>query len=230
MKSEIYASNINPFSKAKSYKIRIDLPSKCPRCDTAYSSQPFSSVYVKSEFGNPAVYSTFFCPVCNKCFFVHYSIVSDYSDEVGILSEFYPASETKTDFSSAIKTVSPDFVNIFNQSEQAENRGLDDICGIGYRKSLEFLIKDYAISLNPDKRSEIESSFLGNCISNYIDNEKIKTLAKASAWIGNDETHYVRKNQNHNVQDLKRFIKTVVAYIEYEFNYSEALELLSNPQ
>ena len=75
-----------------------------------------------------------------------------------------------------------------------------------------------------------ESSFLGNCISTYIDNEKIKTLATASTWLGNDETHYIRKNQNYNLQDLKRFIDTLVAFIEYELNYKEATDFLSNPR
>lgn len=70
--------------------------------------------------------------------------------------------------------------------------------------------------------------FLNNCISTYIDNDKIKALAKASTWLGNDEAHYVQKNVNYTVQDLKRFIRTVVAYIEYELTYSEALELISD--
>ena len=71
---------------------------------------------------------------------------------------------------------------------------------------------------------------LSKCITNYVDNEKIKTLAKASAWIGNDETHYVRKHQDYNVQDLKRFIKATVAYVEYELSFTEALDFLNNPQ
>ena len=74
------------------------------------------------------------------------------------------------------------------------------------------------------------SSFLGNCINDFIDNEKIKTLAKASAWLGNDETHYTRKHQNYNVQDLKRFIKATVAYIECELSFTEAFDFLNNPQ
>lgn len=79
---------------------------------------------------------------------------------------------------------------------------------------MEFLVKDYAISIHPEHKSQIESSQLARCIADFIDNEKIKTLAKASAWLGNDETHYIRKHQNHNIQDLKRFIKATVAYIE----------------
>lgn len=78
--------------------------------------------------------------------------------------------------------------------------------------------------------SDSTDLMLGKCITDYIDNEKIKTLAKASAWLGNDETHYVRKHQNYNVQDLKRFIKATVAYIEYELSFTEAFDLLKNPQ
>ena len=93
---------------------------------------------------------------------------------------------------------------------------------------MEFLVKDYAISSHPELEEQIESSMLGKCITDYVDNEKIKTLARASAWLGNDETHYV--HQNYNVQDLKRFIKATVAYIEYELSFTEAFDLLKNPQ
>ena len=88
----------------------------------------------------------------------------------------------------------------------------------------------YAISIHPEHKSQIESSQLARCIADFIDNEKIKTLAKASAWLGNDETHYIRKHQNHNIQDLKRFIKATVAYIDSEFSFTEAFEFLNNSQ
>lgn len=230
MKSKIYATNVDPFSPDSSYAIEAELPNKCPRCNTAFASKPHATVFAASKSGMPTAYSIFFCPVCEQCFFVCYDVVGDYDEGIGILTDLYPCPETKTEFSSAIKSVSPDFVKIYNQAEQAENQNLHDICGIGYRKALEFLIKDYAISIHPDKQSQIESSFLGNCISTYIENEKIKTLAKASAWIGNDETHYIRKHDNYNVQDLKRFISTIVAFIDYELNYAEALDLLSSHQ
>ena len=95
---------------------------------------------------------------------------------------------------------------------------------------MEFLVKDYAISSHPKCQEQIESSLLSKCITDYIDNEKIKTLAKASAWIGNDETHYVRKHQDYNVQDLKRFIKATVAYIESELSFAEAFDFLNGSQ
>lgn len=48
-------------------------------------------------------------------------------------------------FSDIINEISPGFVKIYNQAHEAEIRLLDDIVGGGYRKALEFLIKDICI-------------------------------------------------------------------------------------
>ena len=55
---------------------------------------------------------------------------------------------------------------------------MDEISGLGYRKSLEFLIKDFAIYNNPEKEEQIKSTWMMKCLKEYIDNEKIKTLAE----------------------------------------------------
>ena len=159
-----------------------------------------------------------------------YNIDEYYSRDYGCIVSQYPASTSKTSFSKNVSLLSPKFVEVYHQAESAEASKLTELCGIGYRKALEFLVKDYAISSHPEHKEQIESSLLSKCITDYIDNEKIKTLAKASAWIGNDETHYVRKHQDYNVHDLKRFIKATVAYIEYELSFAEAFDFLNNPQ
>lgn len=228
MKTYIDAVSIEFYQSPNTYPIKIDIPEKCPCCETAYALKPETAVCYGSDEQITKAYCIFFCPTCEDCFFVSYDVIEDQDDMIGILCETFPFPKTKTVFSNGIASLSPNFVKIYQQSEQAENQNLHDICGIGYRKALEFLVKDYAISIHPDKQSEIESSFLGNCISTYIENEKIKTLAKASAWIGNNETHYIRKHSNYDVQDLKRFISTIVAFIDYELNYAEALDLLSS--
>jgi len=46
-----------------------------------------------------------------------------------------------------ISELSPSFVKIIAQAQSAEEHGLDEIAGPGFRKALEFLIKDFAISL-----------------------------------------------------------------------------------
>lgn len=227
MKAYINAYAVKFLQNPAPYRIKIEIPEKCPCCETAYALRPEVAVYYESEEDIAKAYCVFFCPTCEECFFVSYDVIICDDDLVGVQYETFPFQQARTSFSNGLASLSPNFVKIYQQSEQAENQNLHDICGIGYRKALEFLVKDYAISIHPDKQSEIESSFLGNCISTYIENEKIKTLAKASVWIGNDETHYIRKHDNYTVQDLKRFISTIVAYIDYELNYAEALDLLS---
>ena len=69
-----------------------------------------------------------------------------------------------------------------------------------------------------------------NLINNYIKNPQIQTLAKASAWLGNDETHYIQKHENYNISDMKRFIFATIAYINFEFSYAEAASFLNSPQ
>ena len=144
--------------------------------------------------------------------------------------EQYPIPEEKTFFSKGITEISPQFVTIYQQAESAENHSLSEICGLGYRKALEFLIKDYCIFLHPDNEEAIQKKFLSNCIKDYIDNPRIKALAEASAWLGNDETHYIRKHPAYSISDLKVFINATVAFIDSELAVIEAEKLLSTPK
>ena len=117
-------------------------------------------------------------------------------------------------FSETIKSISPLFCETYNQSNDAEQDFLDKICGIGYGKSLEFLIKDYAIYLHPSKKEEIEKSALSICIKTYMLDDSIKTSAELATWLRNDETHYVRKHSNKDVSDLKKLINLTIVLIE----------------
>lgn len=226
MVTHIDAYDLNPHNYSGTRNFSIDLPSTCPCCSTAYSSKPSFSGFFQNQLDTVHLYSLFFCPVCEDAFLTVYGFI----DEVGQIIAQYPFPNNSTSFSNKLSKLSPRFSEIYHQAERAENVGLHELCGIGYRKALEFLVKDYAISQHPDKKAEIESSFLGKCIDNYIDNSKIKTLAKASTWIGNDETHYIRKHESYNLQDLKRFLTATVAYIESELTFAEAFDFLNDSQ
>jgi len=83
-------------------------------------------------------------------------------------------------FSNYITDVSPSFADIYNQANAAECYGLDQIAGMGYRKSLEFLIKDYLISKtdDEDKKEAFKSKFLGRLIADDVDNPNLKIVAE----------------------------------------------------
>lgn len=150
----------------------------------------------------------------------------NYSNTLKVIT-LVPNGFIPRQFSENINAFSPSFVSIYNQAMEAESRKLHDICGISYRKALEFLVKDFAILTNSEEKSSIEKSSLSSCIDKYISSHRIKALAKASAWLGNDETHYVRKHPDYDIDDLKAFIDSTVSFIDAEINYFKAQALLN---
>lgn len=129
-------------------------------------------------------------------------------------------------FSDIIANISPSFVKIYNQAYHAEQVNLNQICGVGYRKALEFLIKDYLISKESDAQTieNIKSKFLNNCIQDNVQNENIKNVAKRAVWLGNDETHYIRVWADKDVNNLKQLIDLTVRWIENEVETERVLQ------
>jgi hypothetical protein len=96
----------------------------------------------------------------------------------------------------------------------AEDRGWKLIAGPGYRKALEFLIKDYLCRLHSTEAEKIKGMTLAACIAEYVDHAKLKAMAARAAWLGNDETHYVRKWEEKDLDDLKTLVNLTVHWIE----------------
>lgn len=129
-------------------------------------------------------------------------------------------------FSEIVTSISPKFASIYNQAYHAEQMDLDQICGVGYRKALEYLIKDYLLSKETDEHviENIKKKFLSNCIQENVQNDNIKQVAKRAVWLGNDETHYVRQWEDKDVQYLKKLIDLTVRWIENEIETERVLQ------
>lgn len=212
-------------------RICYETVNKCPICNSSIAPVE------KSKFFNSDSKMYFFmfeCPAWNKGFITHYNytnerkIKNDISYNMLKLVNSYPKVPELHQFDENIKKLSSNFCEIFNQAYVAEQMNLNEIAGIGYRKALEFLIKDYCIDKNKEQEEKIKKEPLSQVITNYILSDKIKNLAKASIWIGNDETHYVRKYEDKDIKDLKRFISATVAYITYELIADSAQEFVNN--
>ncbi|WP_430816557.1 hypothetical protein [Carboxylicivirga sp. RSCT41] len=191
-------------------------PSSCPFCHQSITPRTYQA-FNKSSI----LEITFICPnpKCGRAFFAIYK--NGYSSIGKNPSTFYYVNSSignveGREFSNNITKISSLFTEIYNQSLESESIGLNHIAGIGYRKALEFLIKDYLISLNPDDSNTIKSKFLGNCIKDYIDNKNLKSVAERAVWLGNDETHYVRKWEDKDIKDLKKLIDLTLHWIEME--------------
>lgn len=211
--------------------ITIDTPSKCPHCGRTMSPQHVgqstsSDGASASEKGRFSVIFRCSFENCLKYFVIEY-IHDNY--EIATMVDYSYRPPIKVKLPENIEKVSPVFVEIYSQATVAEREVLDQIAGVGYRKAAEFLIKDYAISKNPSDEEHIKSIMLGKVIADYLnDFPKIQALAKSVAWIGNDETHYVRRHDDKDIRDLKKFILSAAQFIAADYDADEALAFTSS--
>ncbi|MGM0173681.1 DUF4145 domain-containing protein [Enterococcus sp. DIV0800] len=159
----------------------------------------------------------------------YYSLSYLYSEDKWNLVEYTYSPPITVELPENIEKVSENFVEIYSQATIAEFSKLDQIAGVGYRKSLEFLIKDYAIKYYPEEENEIKKMLLYPCIKKYLSEfKRLQALATAATWIGNDETHYERRHTNHDVQSMKKFIRSASQYIAAEYDADEAIEFIES--
>jgi len=141
-----------------------------------------------------------------------------------------PQTPMDRQFSERIVEFSPEFPRIYNQAGAAETYGLPDVAGPGYRKALEFLIKDYAIKLHPDDAEKIKSAQLWPVISKYFTEPRMSVVFSRAAWLGNDQTHYERRWIDHDIDNLKKLIDASVHFIEMEMLAAELPAEMPHPE
>jgi hypothetical protein len=142
-----------------------------------------------------------------------------------------PPQPIVVNFQEEVLEVSSDFVKIYKQAAEAEFMKLDSIAGVGYRKALEFLIKDYLIGKYSEKGGKIGKAHLSDCIKDYVDDPNVKITAEKAAWIGNDETHYVRIWQDKDIEDLKILLTLTANWISSEIltsRYADEMQKSKN--
>jgi hypothetical protein len=193
--------------------VNIDkAPEQCPICH--HFLQPVDCGI--AFMGVNRVEKLYRCPreSCDRLFIARYAMQAG---GVFTLTECLPHKFEVKGFSEIIQKVSKKFCDIYEQASTAEQQSLLLICGPGYRKALEFLIKDYVCGISPAEQAEtIKKTALGKCIKDHITNAKIVTVASRAAWLGNDETHYLRTWEEKDLSDLKKLIDLTVHWIEME--------------
>lgn len=217
---------VSQIPKELSIPVFYDEPGACPLCHFAIAPTHVKDEWYRDNASSRHLTILYICPHCFRPFVAHFidkspgaSAMSPVLDYCG--PELYSAQQ----FEANIEGLSPQFVKIYNQALEAESRQLDEIAGIGYRKALEFLVKDYCKHTHPEKGAEIERLLLGKCISDYIENRSITTLASRAVWIGNDETHYTRKLEGRDISDMKTFIRALVHYVGMELTVEDAASI-----
>lgn len=155
------------------------------------------------------------CPKCHEIVIVMWEYPDNVNEEVTI-SHIFPKNVKDKVLDKWISNMSPMFTTTYNQANAAETYGLNEIAGMGYRKAMEYLIKDYAVMKHPKEKELIMGKALSKCIEDYVSEPKIKTMAKGAVWLGNDETHYLRKWVDKDISDMKNMIDLTLYWMNFE--------------
>lgn len=234
MKYNAFQENANSIMDEKTL---INSPMTCPHCFRQMKPDHIETVIVhyeqRSRLTRKVAILKCTYSDCLKPIMRYYE--EDSAGIVGGLQADYrelPLSyskEVKTDLPKNIQELSPNFVNNYKETLLAKEYCLNELIGMGYRKSIEFLIKDFVLKTNQAEYLKINKMPLKTVIENYLtSSEKLQTLGLACAYLGNDFTHYERRNLDKDIEDLERFLKLLVSYISNELTFAEA-DIFVNP-
>jgi len=227
---------ITIYSSFKNFDIQLEAPSICPICGNSMAPKfIYSKIDGSSQSGfildgfHGLCYNA---PLIYKCthndcgkYYLLNCIINTYSSADHFVSwesnHYQPPVNIK--FSDEITNMSPEFVTTYTQAFKAEKWELDNISGMGYRRSLEFLVKDYLSEIETPKnkkgeeysKEDIYQMSLSSAIK-LLPSQDLIDISKASAWLGNDESHTFKKWEEFDVSTLKEFIDSTVAFINFK--------------
>jgi hypothetical protein len=118
------------------------------------------------------------------------------------------------------------FIKTYLQSLEAESQGYDEIAGMGYRKAIEYLVKDWAINTNPKEKEKILKLWLSGIINEFFTGD-LKDILERATWLGNDQTHYNKLFEEFNISHLKELIDLIMVELDRDFkkrHYIETIE------
>ena len=229
---EITSSSILDANDEGDIDVRYDPVDICPLCHKGISHAPLNSYFSSKNLDAGVEYVVYIdcvCPTCHRLFVCEYHYIDESYDSptyffVNQPYAIYPKAFDTLLISPFIRNLSPNFAETYAQSVSAELHDLTQIVGGGYRKALEFLVKDYLCQKSPEKSDEIKHEFLAQSIKR-IEDERIRTFAERATWIGNDELHYIRKYENLDIEQMKVFIHAMVQSIDLEETFRVAADL-----
>lgn len=214
----------DPEHRVRYVSVDIQACRRCPLCLTSFNGEYITAAFPPKETLN-WLYVTHYCASCERVFLgVYLEEDSVRSRKTYKAMRCIPRSDLEKNWPTEISENFPGFISIYNEALQAELQKLTQVCGMAYRKALEFLVKDYLIKFTDNSEENVNKMSLGQCIKS-IDNPKIRTVASRSAWLGNDHSHYHPKFEEYDLSDLKKLIEAVAYWISVEVITQNAEEI-----
>ncbi len=223
MNFSINNNNSQPFANAEN-------PNICPHCHIA--NEP-AILFKHHDTKVNKLISVWRCNFnkCNKIF-----VVSHKKDEATYIIErtlnglpkgpIWPEPILNLKDGKTIETskvLESKFIKTYLQSLESEANGHDEISGMGYRKAIEYLVKDWAIQTHPTEKEKILGKWLSAVIQDYFTGD-LKDILERATWLGNDQTHYNKLFDEYNISHLKELISLIMVELDREFKKRHYIE------
>ncbi|HUK56130.1 MAG TPA: hypothetical protein VLY20_05685, partial [Nitrospiria bacterium] len=157
----------NRFTVKNSLNVEQDIavkatPDTCPCCHKGIQPSFCFSFIHDSDTPTTSVINAevvFRCPLqkCQRLFIAYYSAAALRGQSVMEfgLNGLLPYTHENTKFPESVEKLSPKFCEIYNEAAWAESLKLLNVAGPGYRKALEFLVKDNVCAEEPGETEKI---------------------------------------------------------------------------
>lgn len=215
----------------------IEEPNICPHCHVVNEPEFRHMEYTHSLDDNKQIITLWRCThsKCNRIFPILYEHIGGSEYEFVRFLDGLPKgpnwpepilnlkSENNEDLE---KDIQSRFIETYLQSLTAENEGLDEIAGMGFRKAVEYLVKDWAIQSNPEDAEKINGLWLGAVIEEYYEGD-LKGILERATWLGNDQSHYNKLFEEYDIDVLKELINLIMVELDRQFklkHYNDTIQ------
>lgn len=197
-------------------KVTLEVNNECPICHVVIYPK-LLKVFPVSDQSLEDFIGLYLCKNCNKIFSVLYENAA--YNQYG--NNLYACDSEYTPFQPKIQSLPGEFNipafdkfrNAYRSASLAETYAINGLIETGYRRALEFLIRDYFCYID-EKHIEENSNLPFSKLIEKIEDNTIKELAQKIQWIGNDGAHYINFHTDRNYTDMKKFLNIVIAEIQ----------------
>jgi hypothetical protein len=212
----------------KQHLYEIEDPNVCPHCHVRVNPHFQKHFICVDDDDEYELISIWICSnaECNRVFIGQHSLTNNTFKLIRFLNGLpkgpewpKPVADLNIKIEGAEgkqEEVQSKFIKTYLQSLEAESHGLDEIAGMGYRKSIEYLVKDWAIKNKPKEKDKIQNLWLGDVIINYYSGD-LKDILERATWLGNDQAHYLKLFDEYNISHLKELIDLIMVELDREY-------------
>lgn len=183
---------------------------ECPHCHKGIAPYVLSITETDLETRTFAIMAQ--CPRCSRYFAMAYKL--PFGTKVAEPIEYvYTNKKINNELPIELNNISKRFIEMYNQSLIAEQNNLDKIAGMGFKKSIDFLIKDYLINFRKKEENKILSLSLEDEIEE-IEDSKIKNLVLSYKWL--NYCDFCNSDfDKEDIEEMKKFINIFSKFFIY---------------